>query len=330
MAVQHEIQTDLVITWVDGDDPRHRAKRYAYMSEGSENLFDDVAGETRFRQKGEIFFCVASVLRFAPFIKRIYLVTDGQDPHLDAFLAKHFPDRCVSVEIVDHRVLFRGYEQYLPTFNSLSIETMLWRIPGLSEHFLYMNDDLLFLSDVKRSDFFDDSGRPICYVSRYPTLLAVGLRALKPKKKGHKTFGYKDSMLNAEKILGYRAFFWKIAHTPFALRKSFFETFYAAHPAAMESNIRHKFRHPSQHNPQSLFYGALLRNGDAVSVNPDDKLLYIKPRGRNYIQQKISAAEKQDRKFCCIQSLDTASETDCKILYTWLSLRIGLDGPYLP
>ena len=129
------MKIDAVITWVDGDDPRHRAKREQY---GNRRMLsqNDVAGNTRYASLGEIFYCVASLNRYAPWLNKIYIVTDEQNPMLDEWLANHFPEGTIPMEIVDHKVIFRGYEEFLPTFNSISIESMTWRIPGLSEHYI--------------------------------------------------------------------------------------------------------------------------------------------------------------------------------------------------
>ena len=126
---------DAVITWVDGDDPNHRMKRRKYAC-ADELTNDDVGGEIRYRSVGEIRYCVASILRFAPFVRKIFIVTDGQDPKLDGFISRNFPDNEKKIEIVDHKVIFQGYESCLPVFNSLAIETMLWRIPGLADRFI--------------------------------------------------------------------------------------------------------------------------------------------------------------------------------------------------
>ena len=92
---------DVVIAWVDGDDPSHKAKRRMYMpSEMSQS--DDIGGSTRFASRGEILFCVGSVLRFAPFVHKVYIVTDSQRPDLDAFLHKNFPDNRIPIEISAH------------------------------------------------------------------------------------------------------------------------------------------------------------------------------------------------------------------------------------
>ena len=59
-----------------------------------------------------------------------------------------------TVFIIDHKTIFEGYHQYLPTFNSLSIESLLFKIPNLSEHFLYFCDDFFLANKIKVEDFF--------------------------------------------------------------------------------------------------------------------------------------------------------------------------------
>ena len=47
-------------------------------------------------------------------------------------------------------------EHYLPTFSSRPIELNLHRIPSLSNHFVYFNDDMYLSKDVQKRDFFID------------------------------------------------------------------------------------------------------------------------------------------------------------------------------
>ena len=70
---------------------------------------------------------------YAPWVRNIYLVTDDQVPDwLDT--------SCPDVKVVSHREIFANQAD-LPTFNSHAIESQIHRIEGLSEHFLYLNDD---------------------------------------------------------------------------------------------------------------------------------------------------------------------------------------------
>lgn len=316
---------DAVITWVDGDDPAHRARRMKYASR-DQILNDEVGGDIRYKSIGEIKYCVASLLRFAPFLRRIYIVTDAQNPGLEPFLDKYFKDRQTEIEIVDHHVIYRGHEELLPVFNARSIETVLWRIPGLSEHFIYLNDDFLLVAPVSPEDFFED-GRAICYASRFSILSARILHILKPRKKGFKIHGFKDSMVNAAAVAGRKRNFLYIGHIPLALRKSTLEKFYDAHPDIMEKNMSPKFRCQSQYNPQELFYLLAEKSGDCTVRSRKGMDLYLKPRnGKGYITRKLKEFDRSDAPFCCFNSLGYASDEDQKLAMGWIRRKLGLDN----
>lgn len=315
---------DAVIAWVDGNDPVHKKKRHEYA--GVKELSnDEVGGDIRFTSVGEIRFCVASLLRFAPFLRKIFIVTDGQDPGLDDFVDGFFPSRTTQIEIVDHKVIYAGYESCLPVFNSLSIETMLWRIPDLSEHYVYLNDDFLIVSPVVETDFFRD-GKAVCYAEPFSVPFARFVRAVKPRRKGHKIFGFKDSMLNAADCLGEKRSFPYIGHIPLAMKKSLQEKFYNEHEKLMISNMTPRFREPHQFNPQALYYMLGLREGDCVMVPRKGKDLYLKPKMKEgYVRRKLAAFDKADSAlFCCFNSLDYASSEDQELVFDWLERRLSL------
>ena len=67
---------DAVITWVDGADPNYQMKYGKYFS-GRSNI------KKQFLQSNEITLCIASILTYAPFVRKIFIVTDGQSPNLD-------------------------------------------------------------------------------------------------------------------------------------------------------------------------------------------------------------------------------------------------------
>ena len=75
---------DVVISWVDGNDPAHKQKIQPYLDSQARKS-EDIAGPTRYGSVGEIFFCVASIYRFAPFIRKIFIITDNQNPNLDEY-----------------------------------------------------------------------------------------------------------------------------------------------------------------------------------------------------------------------------------------------------
>lgn len=315
---------DAVITWVDGDDPVHRAKRRMYASPDAQ-ANDDIGGEIRYKSVGEIRYCVASILRFAPFIRTIFIVTDGQDPHLEDMLDRHFPDRTTDIRIIDHKVIFKGYEHCLPVFNSLAIESMLWRIPGLADRFIYLNDDVMLGAPVTPDDFFIGD-RLVCYAARMSWHFAAFLRWAKHLGRNHKVFGFKDSMVNAADVLGRHDYFLRFDHIPHMLLRDVFEKYYESHPEVLEANISHRFRDASQYNPQELCYLLAEEQGRAEVRSNKGNYLYIYPRKRkNYIDDKLKTFDKcPDARLMCINSLNNADPQDVMKVLSWLDKRIGL------
>ncbi len=151
---------DAVIAWVDGRDPKHRAKRKRYLADPGGNAKPERAATDgrRFSDNDEIRFCLRSIRNYAPWVRTIWLVTDDQVP---AAIDRQRAEK-ENIRIVDHREIFRGYEQLLPTFNSYAIESMLWRVEGLADRFLYFNDDMMLVGPVEPTDFFSRKAKSIC------------------------------------------------------------------------------------------------------------------------------------------------------------------------
>ena len=97
---------DFVIAWVDGSDPAHIAARHRF-SHQDEDAHAQASLETRFYNSGEIYYCIASILKYAPFVRRVYIVTDDQTPPLlESFAEAGLCDRSF-LELVSHDVIFR-------------------------------------------------------------------------------------------------------------------------------------------------------------------------------------------------------------------------------
>ena len=144
---------DMVFTYVDGADPAHVARRAALRQRLDPGAVPDRGQflperEVWYRSVGEITYSVRSVLRFMPWIRTIHIVTDAQMPPID-------PEWLQSgrVRIVDHRQIIPP--EYLPTFDSTIIESFLHRIEGLSEVFLYNNDDMMHGSAIPPEEFVE-------------------------------------------------------------------------------------------------------------------------------------------------------------------------------
>ncbi len=314
---------DAVITWVDGNDPVLTSKRQQY---GTKQQFSqvDIAGTTRYANVGEIFWCVASINRFAPWIRKIFIITDGQNPHLEPLLEKHFPAGFIPIEIVDHKVIFEGYEQYLPTFNSISIETMMWRIPDLSEKFIYLNDDFMLISPVEPSDFFQED-KVIAHITPRLMFGTWLQHFLRPKDKGRERMSFKWTMYLAAKLHGVRRYY-RLYHTPHGLLKSTFAQCYEEHPDWLLLNIAHRFRDITQYSVVELVYIALLKQNRLTILNPHKNYMYyLEPKNKyKYVARKMSKLMKGQYTCCCFNSLDQASAEDKKLIVDWIESRLGL------
>jgi hypothetical protein len=138
---------DFVVTWVDDSDPEWRKERARYdkcMNETSDNR------EERYRDYGIFKYWFRAVETYAPWVNNIFLVTWG---HIPEWLDVSNP----KIQIVKHEEFIP--DKYLPTFNSNVIEWNIHRIKGLSEHFVYFNDDVFLTAPVEK-EFFYRNGKP--------------------------------------------------------------------------------------------------------------------------------------------------------------------------
>ena len=135
---------DIVYTWVD-NTPEFLRELQTYQT--------DFTPESHYRDNDELKYSLRSVELFAPWVNHIYIVLkDGQFiPWLDKNNSR--------ITIIYHSQIIPS--KYLPTFNSIVIESFLHHIPGLSEYYLYINDDILFWNPILPSDFFTPSGKCI-------------------------------------------------------------------------------------------------------------------------------------------------------------------------
>ncbi len=146
-----DFPVDLVYTWVDGSDPAWLSRKQDRSGQ-PDGISELAVGALRFKDRQELRYSLRSVCAFLPWIRNIFIVTDQQVP---SWLSLS-DDR---VRIVDHREIFPDLSA-LPTFNSQAIETCLHHIEGLSEHFLYLNDDILLHRPLAKSAFFEGNGNP--------------------------------------------------------------------------------------------------------------------------------------------------------------------------
>lgn len=142
---------DLVYLWVDGSDKDWLEKKNRYLPK-DEQLSIEATDKCRSRDNNELKFSLRSIEKHLSWINHIYIVTDNQIPKwLDLSNPK--------ISVVFHKDFMPT--EILPTFNSNVIEQYLYKIEGLSEHFLYANDDVFVNADLTPNFFFTPDGKPI-------------------------------------------------------------------------------------------------------------------------------------------------------------------------
>jgi len=146
---------DMVFTWVDGTDDKIIQQRNMYKKENN-NIHNP---RVRYEQLNEIIFSIKSVLKFIKWINKIYIVTNNQIPPIDKYLIESG-----KVIIIDQNDIIP--KKYLPTFNSDVVESFLHNIEGLSEIFLYNNDDMMHFNYVKRNDVYKIKNNKIVFKIR--------------------------------------------------------------------------------------------------------------------------------------------------------------------
>jgi hypothetical protein len=223
------VPIDIVYLWVDGKDPNWLAIKNSYLpdSEHASNLTDDSCNDYRYANHEELRYSLRSVYQFAPFFNHIYIVTMNQRP---AWLKDH-----PQITVIDHTEIFKNLDD-LPTFNSQAIESHIHRIPNLSEHFIYFNDDVFLGKPVAPTDFFSSDGKILVLFEKGYTVSPT---------PAVQASSYRQSWINSNALLD--AYYVKerrhrLCHAPFALRKSFIEITEALFPSPFSLTSSHKFR----------------------------------------------------------------------------------------
>jgi glycosyltransferase involved in cell wall biosynthesis len=218
---------DVVYTWVDGNDPEWNAAREERLARLTGTaLTRESSGRARFVSRDELRYSMRSVHLFAPWVRRIHLVTAGQVPD---WLDTSHPD----VRVVDHREILP--ESALPTFNSHAIEAGLHRVPDLTEQFVYLNDDVFLGRPVRPEMFFSPAGLFATFMS--PTTVGLDDAA--------GAAPYLKAAWNNRRLL-QEAFGVtttnNLAHTPHPHRRSVLEELERRFPEAVAATAAAPFR----------------------------------------------------------------------------------------
>ena len=135
---------DFVVTWLDSSDPIWQEQYKKYKNQEFEG------DKARFRDWDFFKYWFRAVEMYAPWVNKVYLVTNGKNPD---WINPNHP----KLVLINHSEYIPN--KFLPTFNSHTIELFMHKIPGLSEQFVYFNDDFYINAPVT-PDYYFKEGLP--------------------------------------------------------------------------------------------------------------------------------------------------------------------------
>jgi hypothetical protein len=123
---------DYLFPFVDDNDEMWLKEYHKYKNDDTDYKTNSLNGEARYKTYDLLKYKLRSIEMYMPWINNVYMIvaSPSQIPEwLDTS----------KVKIVYHKDFIP--EEFLPTFNSGTIEMFLGNIEGLSEKFVYGNDD---------------------------------------------------------------------------------------------------------------------------------------------------------------------------------------------
>jgi hypothetical protein len=283
LASDISFDIDLVFSWVDGsssDFQRERAKRMQAYVVGAG---DD--SDARFRQIDELKYALRSVYMFAPWVRRIFIATDSPAPE---WLAEH-----PRVTIMRSEDFFPDTGA-LPTHNSHAVESQLHHIPGLSEHFLYSNDDMFFGRPVGPELFFSPGG-----ITKFvEASTRIGLGDNDPSRSGFENAARVNRALLRERF--GKVTTRHLEHTAAPLRKSVLGELEAEFPEDFARTAASRFRSATDISvTNSLYHYYALMTGRAVEQT-QARSLYIETTLKLALRQMNKLRKRRDQDMFCL------------------------------
>ncbi len=274
---------DIVFSWVDGaaiEWQRTRARRMKsyVVGEGDDS-------QARFRQLDELKYALRSVHLFAPWIRNVYIVTDSPRPE---WLAEH-----PRVTLVPSEQFFAD-PAVLPTHNSQAVESQLHNIPGLSEHFLYSNDDMFFGRPVTPELFFSPGG-----VTKFiEATTRIGMGESNLRRSGFENAARVNRSLLQQRF--GRSITRHLEHTATPLRKSVLRELEREFPEDFARTAASTFRSATDVSvTNSLYHYYSLVTGRAV-MQTDATVRYVDTTMRAGLSDMTRLLKRRDVDLFCL------------------------------
>lgn len=305
-----ETGIDFVILWVDGSDRAWLAEKNRYSPDDKKFNISNV----RYRDWNILHYWFRSVETYAPWVRKIHFVTCGQVPQ---WLNLAHP----KLHFVKHSDYIRA--EYLPTFSSHPIELNIHRIEGLSERFVYFNDDMFFTAPVTPEDFFHNGLPKCCAALNPPTANIHGIGTIIMNDLGviaeHFDFRtqfaaswkkwlspvYGTKLLRTFLLLPWRRYLgFYDPHLPLPLLKSTMAEVWQAEEELLNKVSGHRFRNDSDVNIWLMSYWQIAK-GEFYPLSPKVGKLFDVSRDIGTITQAIRG---KTMKMICINDSEKISD----------------------
>ena len=304
---KNDAPIDIVFPWVDGSDSEWLECKRKYDT----NCSGDNS-EKRFRDWDILRYVFRSIEKNTPWVRKVHFITWGHLPEwLDASYEK--------LNIVNHKDYIPS--EYLPTFNSHTIELNIHRIDDLADQFIYMNDDMFFTKPAKEEDFFADglprSSASLGVMSAFDDVFIGILNS--DKTVINRNFNSKDILMNPKLLAKFFSFKNGISanlktlcllpwctgvypgfeyfHGPNAYLKRTFIDVWNKESKKLDETCSHKFRQFNDVNQYLMLWWQWCK-GTFVPINNSKKLKLIRTdRDVNYIK---NAMDNNKASFLCV------------------------------
>lgn len=315
-----EAEIDFVIAWVDGSDPNWQKEKQKHLAEflKDESVVDQ--GVYRYRDWDLLQYWFRSVEKYAPWVRKVHFVTCGQIP---IWLNVNHP----KLHIVNHEDYIP--QEYLPTFNSHTIELNMHRIDGLSQRFVYFNDDMYITQRVEPTDFFVNGlprdvfaldaiycapGSAGSYNCNDLAIINQRFNKKKQFKKHYKKwfklcYGLKRLYQTAV-LLPWRwfpGFFYQ--HLPSNFLKSTLEKVWQVAEAELHETCKSKFRTKTQVNQWLFKYWQLAEGKFEPQSVKKGKCYHLRDKG---VSELCEAIRQERYALICINDTDQTTEFEKK------------------
>lgn len=241
------IPVDIVYTWVDDQFPGYRNQLRQYAKSNLDT------NPNRTRDNLDLLkYSLRSVEKYVPWIRNIYVFTCRPQ------VPKWFGNTNNRIKLIHHdEIIHNGI---LPTFNSFCIASFVHKIQGLSEHFLYIEDDMLFGNHTEIDDFISLTGDKLMVYPRISKATPADKRNDGKQGPWDMALAYCNHLLNISYGERNRA---SIDHIPLMVEKKTWGNMIEKWSDSFETTRQSRFRSKRNIAPEYLYPYYMLYTGKA-------------------------------------------------------------------